>query len=96
MCKRGFKSLIIDTENMPLKLELNILISQIQPIYTAIENKDTVYNLDIVVFYVENDGLNTPEMLKEEAGSANIKIFAKPVNKAEVKAIFMPNDNSGP
>ena len=48
--------------------------------------------LDIVVFWVENNGLNTPELLNEEAGEANIQIVAKPVNSTEVKAIFM-NDS---
>lgn len=72
MCKRGYKTLIIDTQNMPQKLELRYLISQIEPCYRAIQDEDTVFKLDIVVFWVENNGLNTPEMLKEEAGTANI------------------------
>ena len=88
MCKRGYKQLIIDTQNMPQKLELKLLISEIQPFYEQLEEQDTVNKLDIVVFYVENNGLNTPEMLKEEAGQANIQIVPKPVNSAEVKAIF--------
>ena len=65
LCKRGYKTLIIDTENMPQKLEIKILIAEIKPIYMELgENKDTVNNLDIFVFWVENNGLNSVEMLK--------------------------------
>ena len=32
------------------------------------EDKDTVNNLDIFVFWVENNGLNSVEMLKQETG----------------------------
>ena len=74
---------------MRQKLELKYLVSQIEPFYGAIEDKDTVYNLDIVVFWVDNTGLNTWDMLNEEKGTANIQIVAKPVNSAEVKAILM-------
>lgn len=42
-----------------------------------------------MVFWVENNGQNAPELLKEEIGDANIQIAQKPVNATELKAIFM-------
>ena len=59
------------------------------------EDKDTVNNLDIFVFWVENNGLNSLEMLKQEAGEdVNIQFAQKPVNSAEVKKVFSPADSS--
>ena len=84
---------------MPQKLELKYLLSQIGPLYTKMivsqEDKDSVNIVDIVIFWVENNGLNTPELLKEEAGEGNIQIVEKPMNQLEVKAIFM-NDSETP
>lgn len=91
-CKKGYKYLVIDTQNMPQKLELKYLLEQIGPQYAQIANQDdqdTTNKLDIVVFWVENNGQNAPELLKEEIGDANIQIVQKPVNAVEIKAVFM-------
>ena len=51
---------------MPQKLELRYLIDQIEPLYRAIGSDDrenTVFKLCIVVFWVENNGQNAPDLL---------------------------------
>lgn len=81
-CKRGYSCLIIDTENMPFQLGLTHLLSQITPIYEKlpVEERESVQNIGIVVFTVENSGLNSPELLLKDAGEANIRIVQKPFN----------------
>ena len=51
---------------MPQKLELRYLIEQIDPLYRALspdERENTVFKLSIVVFWVENNGQNAPDLL---------------------------------
>ena len=35
-CRRGYKYLVIDTQNMPQKLELRYLLQQIGPLYAKV------------------------------------------------------------
>ena len=90
--KRGYKYLVIDTYKMSQQLELRYLLDQIGPIYSQVSSEDraSLNKLDIIVFYVENSGgQNTPELLREQAGEANIQIVLKPVNEAEIKTLFL-------
>ena len=90
-CRRGYKYLVIDTQNMPQKLELRYMLQQIGPLYAKVmqeEHSGTVHELDIIIFYIDNNGLNSPDVLREESLGANIQFFSKPINANEVKQIF--------
>lgn len=56
-CSRGYKFLVIDTKDFHQKLELRFLVEQIRPIYEQIssEERANISNMDIVVFYMEDD-----------------------------------------
>lgn len=90
--KIGYKYLVIDTSNMTSKLDLKHQLPSIKKIYSDNnrddEEQSRVNQLVIIVFWVESNGFNSLEMLKEEVGTSNVQLFQKPVNEAEVKAIF--------
>jgi len=55
---------------MPQKFELAHITGQLQAIYGAEmknnpDSGSTLNNMDIVIFWVENNGLNSADMLKE-------------------------------
>lgn len=98
-CKVGYKYLIIDTQNMPQKFELAHITEQLQAIYGAEmknnpDSSTALNNMDIVIFWVENNGLNSADLLKEQIGHQNIQLVEKPRTASHVKTIFLSDSTS--
>ena len=74
------------------------MLQQIGPLYAKVlqseEHSGTVHELDIIVFWVDNNGLNSPDVLREESLGVNISFYQKPINATEVKQIFQETSMS--